>query len=232
MDKAAIWLKNSLNYAFADEDLLRRALTHRSAKGANNERLEFLGDSVLQVIISEFVFQAKPDASEGQLSRLRSSYVRDVTLAEVAHSLGIGEHLILGSGEKKSGGHRRGSILADTLEAIFGAVYLDAGFSAARQVIFAAFGDRLENIPDGEDLRDPKSRLQELLQGKGYAVPDYEMESVSGKAHKQSFEFSCDIAELGKRTCGKGTTRRDAEQAAALLMLKIIELELEKLNGR
>ncbi len=222
MDKATTWLKNSLDYLFADEQLLRQALTHRSAHGPNNERLEFLGDAVLQVIISDIVFSEKSEASEGQLSRLRSSFVRDVTLAEVALALGIGEHLILGSGEKKSGGHRRGSILADTLEAIFGAVYLDAGFAAARQVICAAYGDRLRDIPDGADLRDPKSRLQELLQGRGLALPVYAMENATGKAHKQSFEFSCSIPELEVTTLGQGLTRRDAEQEAALAMLESV----------
>jgi len=223
LDKATAWLKNSLAYAFVDEHLLRQALTHRSANGPNNERLEFLGDAVLQVIVSDIVFRQKPDASEGQLSRLRSSVVRDVTLAEVALELGLGEHVILGSGEKKSGGHRRESILADTLEAIFCAVYLDAGFDAARQVICAACGKRLQNMPDGADLRDPKSRLQELLQGRGLALPVYAMENVTGKAHKQSFEVSCTISELEITTTGKGLTRRDAEQDAALVMLKAVD---------
>ena len=222
MDKAATWLKNSLAYTFADEHLLRQALTHRSAQGPNNERLEFLGDAVLQVIVSDIVFQQQPDANEGQLSRLRSSFVRDVTLAEVALTLGVGEHLILGSGEKKSGGHRRESILADTLEAIFGAVYLDAGFDAAREVICTAYGERLENMPDGADLRDPKSRLQELLQGRGLALPVYAMDKVTGKAHKQSFEVSCTIPELEITKNGKGSTRRDAEQEAALAMLETV----------
>jgi ribonuclease-3 len=222
LDKATAWLKKSLAYTFSDERLLRQALTHRSANGPNNERLEFLGDAVLQVIVSDVVFEMKPDASEGQLSRLRSSVVRDVALADVALSLGLGEHLILGSGEKKSGGHRRDSILADTLEAIFGAVYLDAGFDAARQVICTAYGERLQNMPDGADLRDPKSRLQELLQGRGLALPVYAMENVTGKAHKQSFEVSCAIPELEVTTVGQGSTRRDAEQEAALLMLNTV----------
>lgn len=222
MDKATAWLKKNLAYTFADEQLLRQALTHRSVNGPNNERLEFLGDAVLQVIVSDVVFEQKPDASEGQLSRLRSSVVRDVALAEVALGMGLGKHLILGSGEKKSGGHRRDSILADTLEAIFGAVYLDAGFDAARQVICAAYGERLQNMPDGADLRDPKSRLQELLQGRGLALPVYAMENVTGKAHKQSFEVSCAIPELEATTVGQGSTRRDAEQEAALLMLNTV----------
>jgi len=223
LDKATTWLKKSLAYTFADEHLLRQALTHRSANGPNNERLEFLGDAVLQVIVSDIVFMQRPEASEGQLSRLRSSVVRDVTLAEVALELGLGEHVILGSGEKKSGGHRRESILSDTLEAIFGAVYLDAGFDAARQVICTAYGERLQNMPDGADLRDPKSRLQELLQGRGLALPVYAVENVIGKAHKQSFEVSCTIPELETATTGRGLTRRDAEQEAALAMLDAVD---------
>ncbi|RLA35412.1 MAG: ribonuclease III [Gammaproteobacteria bacterium] len=216
-------MKKSLAYTFADEHLLRQALTHRSANGPNNERLEFLGDAVLQVIVSDIVFMQKPEASEGQLSRLRSSVVRDVTLAEVALELGLGEHVFLGSGERKSGGHRRESILSDTLEAIFGAVYLDAGFDAARQVICTAYGDRLQNMPDGADLRDPKSRLQELLQGRGLALPVYAVENVTGKAHKQSFEVSCTIPELETASTGRGLTRRDAEQEAALAMLDAVD---------
>lgn len=222
MDKAAAWLKKSLAYEFADEQLLRQALTHRSAPGPNNERLEFLGDAVLQLVVSELVFENTQTASEGQLSRLRSTLVKDTTLAEVATFLGIGEHLILGSGEKKSGGHRRSSILADALEAIFGAVYLDTGLAGARKIIHTAYGDRLHELPEAADLRDPKSRLQEYLQGRKMAVPDYAMQKISGKAHQQSFEVTCSIPELDAVTAGKGSTRRDAEQDAALAMLEKI----------
>jgi ribonuclease-3 len=223
LDKAAAWLQQSLAYAFEDEALLRRALTHRSAPGRNNERLEFLGDAVLQLVISELVFEQTKDASEGQLSRLRSTLVKDTTLAEVAQSLGIGEQLILGSGEKKSGGHRRSSILADALEAIFGAVYLDSGLAGAREVINRAYADKLHELPEAADLRDPKSRLQEYLQGRKMALPDYTMQKISGKAHKQSFEVACSIPELDAVAIGAGSTRRDAEQEAALAMLEIID---------
>ena len=222
MDKAAAWLKKSLAYVFEDEHLLRQALTHRSAPGPNNERLEFLGDAVLQLVISELVFEKTQTASEGQLSRLRSTLVKDTTLAEIATFLGIGEHLILGSGERKSGGHRRSSILADAVEAIFGAVYIDAGLAGARKIIHTAYGDRLHELPEAADLRDPKSRLQEYLQGRKMAVPDYAMQNISGKAHQQSFEVSCSIPELDVATIGKGSTRRDAEQDAALAMLEKI----------
>lgn len=223
MDKAATWLKQSLHYEFSDERLLEMALTHRSAAGDNNERLEFLGDAVLQLVISELIFHERPEASEGRLSRLRSTLVKDSTLAEIGVGLGVGEHLILGSGEKKSGGHRRASILADTVEALFGAVYLDAGFDAARQLILKTYGKRIDELPEGKELRDPKSRLQEHLQGRQLPLPDYRMEQVTGKAHKQSFEVSCTINELGLQTSGKGTTRRDAEQEAATAMLSRIE---------
>ena len=223
MEKAASWLKQSLHYEFSDERLLRQALTHRSAAGDNNERFEFLGDAVLQLVISDLVYRARPDASEGRLSRLRSFLVKDVTLAEIAVELGLGEHLILGSGEKKSGGHRRSSILADTVEAIIAAVYLDAGFDAAQQLIRRIFDKRWEELPVGGELRDSKSRLQEFLQSRQLPLPDYRTENVTGKAHKQSFEVSCTIAALDLTANGNGTTRRDAEQDAAGAMLAKIE---------
>ena len=222
MDKAAAWLKQSLAYAFENEQLLRQALTHRSAPGPNNERLEFLGDAVLQLVVSELVFDKTPNIGEGQLSRLRSTLVKDRTLARIAKDLGIGDFLILGSGEMQSGGHRRSSILADAVEAIFGAVYLDSGLAGARKVIQMAYGDRLDNLPEAADLRDPKSRLQEHLQGRALALPDYTVKNISGKAHKQSFEVNCSIAELDVVTVGAGMTRRDAEQQAAQAMLEKI----------
>ena len=219
MDKAAAWLKATLSYEFTNESLLRKALTHRSAAGENNERLEFLGDSVLQLVISDLVFDVRQEATEGRLSRLRSSLVKDTTLAEIATELKLGEHLILGSGEKKTGGHRRRSILADAVEAIFGAVYLDSGFEAARNIIYRAYGDRLKDLPRDGELRDPKSLLQERLQARQISLPDYRMEQVTGKAHKQSFVVSCSIDSLELETRGEGSTRRDAEQAAAKDML-------------
>lgn len=219
LDKAAAWLKDKLAYEFMNEALLQQALTHRSAKGTNNERLEFLGDSVLQVVMSELVFEARPDATEGRLSRIRSSLVKDTTLSQIAAELGIGEHLVLGSGEQKTGGHRRASILADAVEAIFGAVYLDAGYEEARDIILRAYGERATNLPDGAGQRDPKSRLQEYLQARQRPLPVYRMERVSGKAHRQSFEVSCSVEAPAGSTYGKGSTRRDAEQEAAAAML-------------
>ena len=219
MDKAERWLYQTLNYRFRDVALLRQALTHRSAAGNNNERLEFLGDAVLDFVISDAVFKARPDAPEGDLSKLRSSMVKDTTLATIAQEIGIGEHLVLGSGERKTGGHRRESILADALEAIFGAAYLDSGFAAAREMIEKVYASRLGSLPDVEELRDSKTRLQEWLQGRKMSLPDYELTSVSGQAHKQTFEVSCTVAETDFVTHGKSTTRRKAEQQAAADML-------------
>jgi ribonuclease-3 len=223
LDKTATWLKKSLGYEFKNVQLLEQALTHRSAHGINNERLEYLGDAVLDFVISEAVYLQRPDASEGVLSRLRSSLVKDATLAELSTGLGIGDHLILGSGEKKSGGHRRSSILADALEAIFGAVFLDSGFDEARRIIHNAFAGRLVEIPDSAEQRDPKTRLQELVQSRGIALPEYRVEDVAGKAHKQTFSVRCTIEELDRSTTGQGTTRRDAEQESAEQMLAILD---------
>lgn len=227
MEKAAAWLKKHLDFEFGDSALLQRALTHRSAPGRNNERLEFLGDAVLQLVVSEIVFGEHARAREGRLSRLRSTLVKDSTLSKIATDLELGKHLVLGPGEMKTGGHRRASILADALEAIFGAVYLDAGFDAARRVIHTAYGERISELPDVGELRDPKSRLQEYLQGQQLPLPVYQMENVSGKAHKQYFEVSCSITEPNIRTAGSGSTRRDAEQEAAAAMLAAIENNID-----
>jgi ribonuclease-3 len=223
LDKTATWLKRSLDYDFENIQLLEQALTHRSADGANNERLEFLGDAVLDVVISEAVYRQRPDASEGVLSRLRSSLVKDTTLAELSTDLGMGDHLILGSGEKKSGGHRRASILADALEAIFGAVYLDSGFDEARRIIHNAYSSRLVEIPDSAGRRDPKTRLQELVQSRKIALPEYHVDNVDGKDHKQVFTVRCTIDELDACTTGQGRTRRDAEQESAARMLAVLD---------
>ena len=220
--KASLWLAKTLSYEFTDVSLLQQALTHRSAPGTNNERLEFLGDAILDFVVSELVYRSHADASEGDLSKLRSSLVKDTSLAGLAKDLGLGEHLILGGGERKSGGHRRESILADALEALFGAVYLDAGIEAATQVIERAFGDRFTNLPLPDDLRDPKTRLQEWLQGRGLGLPEYELLQVSGKAHNQVFEVSCNLKDGSQVTNGSGSTRRNAEQASAEAMLKVL----------
>ncbi|MDH3545976.1 MAG: ribonuclease III [Gammaproteobacteria bacterium] len=220
LDKAETWLKKTLDYQFDDVRLLQQALTHRSASGDNNERLEFLGDAVLDFLISDFLFRSHANAQEGDLSRLRSSLVKGTLLAELASDLGIGEHLILGSGERKTGGHRRESILADALEALFGAVYLDAGIEAARKIVERALADRLHDLTADVDLRDPKTRLQEWLQARGLGLPEYELVKVSGKAHQQQFDVTCTVNNGAAQTDGSGTTRRNAEQESAQKMLK------------
>lgn len=219
MDKAENWLDETLQYRFNDAGLFKLALTHRSAHGGSNERLEFLGDAVLDVVVSEALFHALPEADEGDLSRLRASIVRDTTLADLAAQLGLGEYLILGSGEKKAGGHRRESILADALEALFGAVYLDSDFDTTASFIRLAFGEMLVDFPDAGELRDPKTRLQEWLQARGDRLPEYELLNVSGKAHRQRFEVSCSVTGH-EATVGTGTSRRGAEQQAAERMLR------------
>ncbi|MEM6512630.1 MAG: ribonuclease III [Pseudomonadota bacterium] len=218
MTTAQLWLSERLGYQFSDPALFDRALTHRSAPGRSNERLEYLGDAVLDVVVSDVLFHAFPDADEGDLSRLRAHLVRDASLSELARELGVGEHIALGSGEQKSGGHRRQSILADALEAIFGAVYLDAGFERARDVIHAAYGDRLVEFPALSDLKDPKTRLQEWLQSRGRGLPEYELVETSGKAHNQRFSVSCRVDDVAEE--GTGTSRRNAEQQAAERMLE------------
>ena len=223
MDRAARWLQQTLSYEFRDSALFELALTHRSSSRQSNERLEFLGDAVLDFVISDHVYRSVPEGDEGDLSRLRASLVKDTTLAELARDLGLGEHLILGGGEQKSGGHRRGSILADALEAIFGAVYLDAGYEAARQIVETAFGSRLVALPDPRELRDPKTRLQEWLQGRGLELPGYELLGVSGQAHRQRFDVRCSVPGRDAATEGSGTSRRGAEQQAAERMLELLE---------
>jgi ribonuclease-3 len=222
LDKAQSWLSKALDYRFKDAALLQQALTHRSAQGPNNERLEFLGDAVLDFVISEALFKACPDLPEGDLSKLRSSLVKDTSLAALAADLGLGMHLILGGGEQKSGGHRRESILADALEAIFAAVFLDSGIDAAKDMIEHVFVDRLANLPDVDELRDPKTRLQEWLQARKMELPVYDLVSVSGREHKRRFEVSCVIEEAAITTKGTSTTRRKAEQIAAARMLSEI----------
>lgn len=222
MKKAERWLDDTLQFQFDDAKLLQQALTHRSASRNNNERLEFLGDAVLDFIISEAVYRLRPFADEGELSKLRASLVNEESLAGLAADLGVGEHLILGSGEMKSGGHRRESILADALEAIFGAVYLDRGFDASRSVIERVFEERLLSLPDIKDLRDAKTRLQEWLQKRKFELPVYDLVEVTGKDHEQEFTVSCTVSEKSATTNGQASSRRKAEQAAAEAMLDVV----------
>jgi len=196
-------------------DLFQQAITHRSMGGRNNERLEFLGDSVLNLTISEYLFEHAPQADEGDLSRLRSSLVRGESLAEIGLALELGDLLRLGSGELKSGGYRRKSIIEDALEAIIGAVYLIKGQAFTREFIHELFGDRLTTLPDPKTLKDPKSRLQEWLQSRGADVPDYRLLSARGKAHNMTFKAECRVPSLDIVTEAEGSSRRKAEQAAA-----------------
>jgi len=212
-------LATRLGHEFADPSLFERALTHRSAAGRHNERLEFLGDSVLNFLIAEQLFQRYPDTAEGDLSRLRALLVKGETLADLAEELELGQYLLLGSGERKSGGHRRRSILADTVEAILGAIYLDAGFEAVRKVVASVYAGRLENLPPLDELKDPKTRLQEYLQGNAMSIPEYRLLETTGAAHEQQFVVECAVSADVPSTQGLGRGRRRAEQAAATAML-------------
>ena len=223
MKNAERWLEKTLLYRFQDIELFQQALSHRSATQKNNERLEFLGDAVLDFVISDELYRLRPDVSEGDLSKLRASLVRDDSLAALALELGFGDHLILGSGEMKTGGHRRESILADALEAIFGAVFLDSGIDASRAVIEHVFAERLQNLPDIKDLRDPKTRLQEWLQSRKLALPVYELVAKSGQDHKQRFTVSCSVAEQTAVTQGEASSLRKAEQKAARKMIALLQ---------
>ena len=213
------WFEQALGHRFADEALLTQALTHRSAGGRHNERLEYLGDAALSLVVAEALYQRLPEAPEGHLSRLRASLVRRTALAPMARELGLSARLRLGPGELKSGGYRRDSILADALEALLGAVYLDGGLEALRPVVVRLYGARLEELPPHEALKDPKTRLQERLQARGLAVPDYSVEAVEGEDHAQQFSVTCRVEALEAQTAGRGRSRRAAEQAAAATML-------------
>lgn len=216
-------LLRRLDYRFNDPTLLDSALTHRSAGGDNNERLEFLGDAILGLVIADDLYRRYPAASEGELSRLRASLVRKQTLAELARDLDLGEYLRLGSGELKSGGYRRDSILADALEAIFGAVYLDRGFAASMDMIRALYAERLAQLPaEAAAVKDAKTRLQEYLQGRHLERPEYSVLAISGDAHDQVFEVACRVAGVEHTAHGKGSSRRRAEQQAAQRMLDLL----------
>lgn len=193
------------------------AITHRSVGGNNNERMEFLGDSVLGLIITTELYSRIPRASEGYLSRLRASLVNENTLAGIAADLDLGDFLRLGPGELKSGGFRRKSILADALEALIGCVYLEGGLPAAKEFVLKLFAKHLESLPTEEDLKDPKSRLQEFLQSRSIELPSYNLMSVTGEAHRQTFHAECVIPALDIRTEGRSSSRRKAEQEAAAL---------------
>lgn len=213
-------LSDSLGYSFQSEGLLRQAVTHRSHSAQHNERLEFLGDAVLNCTIARALYDAFPKLPEGTLSRMRANLVRQETLAEIAQRLKLGEYLLLGEGELKSGGFRRPSILADTLESIFGAVFLDAGFEAAQAVVRRLFDPVIAGIDPNVSGKDAKTQLQEWLQGRRHPLPDYQLAGTRGEAHDQIFVVACRIPALGITTEGQGRSRRAAEQEAALAVLK------------
>lgn len=219
-------LERKLGYEFSDRDRLELALTHRSCGSRNNERLEFLGDSIVNFVIAEALYERFPKAREGQLSRLRARMVRGVTLAELGREFELGEFLRLGSGELKSGGYRRESILADAVEAIIGAIYLDAGMDVCHERIRTWFNERLDGLSASDQQnKDPKTRLQEFLQARQKTLPKYKVVNITGDAHDQVFSVVCELESLGKSTQGEGSSRRGAEQQAARHALQELGVE-------
>jgi len=220
-------LTKALGHTFKDPGLLVLALTHRSFGNNNNERLEFLGDSIVNFIIAEDLYLRFPQAREGQLSRLRARQVKGTTLAEVAREFNLGNYLQMGSGELKSGGFRRESILADALEAVIGAIYLDAGMDTVKERVLSWFADRLDAMSLSDTQKDPKTRLQEYLQSRQQPLPQYEVINVEGEAHAQLFTVECVIEQLDYRPLGIGSSRRFAEQEAAEKVLQALEVKVK-----
>ncbi len=225
-DDTLAWAHRVFGHAFADPALCRAALTHRSAGAAHNERLEFLGDAILDCSVARLLYDAHPREDEGALSRLRATLVNGETLAQVAAELRLGDHLRLGGGELKSGGFRRASILADALEAMLGAIYLDAGFEAAAAAVARIIGPRLAQLPAAHALKDSKTRLQEVLQGRGLPLPVYTLTAVGGDPHAQSFTVNCEVPVFQVSAVGEGVSRRRAEQAAAERALAMLPADL------
>jgi len=212
-------------YQFRQTNLLEQALTHRSySRQLNNERLEFLGDSVLNLIISNHIYRRFSDADEGDLSRIRASLVKEETLAQVARQINLGDCIHLGGGELKSGGFRRASILADALEALIGAIYLDSDYTQTEAAVLHLYQDKLHSIDAGANLRDPKTRLQEYLQANKNNLPSYQVEQTTGKAHDQVFNVSCKLLDLDMQSNGQGSSRKKAEQQAAQKILDLLSI--------
>lgn len=218
-------LAKKLKLSFKKNGLFRIALTHRSMGANNNERLEFLGDSILGFVIAQKLYELFPDASEGVLSRLRASLVNQESLAGIAREHNIGDYLILGSGELKSGGFRRDSILSDAIEAIIGALFEDQGIEACQAWVLAIFTKKLSSLSTDNGQKDPKTRLQELMQAKGVQLPDYELINMSGLAHAQTFKIVCRTLLVDEKCTGEGSSRKKAEQAAAEKMLNLLQRE-------
>jgi ribonuclease-3 len=216
-------LETGLGYSFKDPQLLGQALTHRSAGKIHNERLEFLGDAILDMVIAERLFAMYPDAVEGELSRMRANLVNGEVLADIASGLGLGQHLQLGTGERKSGGKRRASILADAVEAVIAAVYLEGGLVQAGAVIDRLYAGRIAAKDISKPSKDSKTRLQEFMQAKGLPLPGYQVTDISGEAHDQTFTVACQVALLPVPQSGTGKSKRIAEQEAAARILNILE---------
>lgn len=219
-------LAQRLGHVFADQKLLLQACSHRSYGPPHNERLEYLGDGLLNFVIGSALYALRPDANEGDLSRLRASLVREETLAQLARDLDLGVALRLGTGELRSGGFRRDSILADALEALLGAIYQDAGFEAARDVCLHLYQPLLANLPEARSLKDAKTRLQEFLQGNGRPLPQYAVLDESGPPHHRRFQVSCTLEDAEHRTEATGSSRKLAEQNAADMMLALLQQPL------
>ena len=214
------WAERRLDYRFNDPSLLEQALTHSSASKRNNERLEFLGDAALDLTIASLLYDSRPDGAEGELTRARAALVNGTTLAEIGRELEVDTQIILGKGEQQAGGAQRGSALADTLEALIGAVFVDGGDAAADRLVRRLFAGRLDALPHTPGLKDAKSRLQEWLQGRGLDLPRYAVDSERGDDHAKVFVVNCDVGELAAPTLGTGSSRRRAEQEAATEMLR------------
>jgi ribonuclease-3 len=225
-DDLSSWVERSFGHVFTTPALCYAAVTHRSAGADHNERLEFLGDSILNCAVARLLFDAHPLADEGALSRLRASLVSGDTLAQIAGDLGLGEYLRLGPGELKSGGFRRASILADALEAILGAIFLDSGFDAAAAAVARIIGPKMSDLPAADALKDPKTRLQEVLQARGLALPTYTLTAVGGDPHAQSFTVTCEVPVFGVAAVGEGASRRRAEQLAAAKVIDLLPAEI------
>jgi len=220
------WVERSFGHVFATPALCQTALTHRSAAADHNERLEFLGDSILNCAVARLLYDAHPLADEGDLSRLRASLVSGESLAQIAAELGLGEYLRLGSGELKTGGFRRASILADALEAMLGAIFLDSGYEAAAAAVARIMAPKLSELPAAGTLKDPKTRLQELMQARGVALPVYTLTAVGGDPHAQTFTVMCEVPVFGVGAMGEGGSRRRAEQLAAAKVIDLLPAEI------
>lgn len=218
-------LQKTLGYQFANEDYLKQALTHRSAATHNNERLEFLGDSILNFAIGKALYDKFPKANEGELSRMRAALVKEETLAIVAREFNLGEYLKLGAGELKSGGYRRESILSDCVEAIIAAIYLDSGIALAQERIYHWYAKLLNEMQPGEAQKDPKTRLQEFLQGRKLPLPRYDVVDIKGEAHNQTFKVSCQVEKVDEIFVGIGSSRRKAEQNAAEQVIQFLNIK-------